>query len=144
MKINTTERVDGSAIWRRLDAATQAKMGELAVEYAVSMMAIESNFYEKAADHDTRNLLERPQEAAANRLIQLLIETIAPDILQDDLITDDGQQLRVAASLGMICQICGCSEFDACHPTCGWAEPNLCTACIGGENVLPFREEKRA
>lgn len=35
-----------------------------------------------------------------------------------------------------ICQICGCSQFDACfdgHATCSWtnAATDLCTACIG-------------
>lgn len=38
------------------------------------------------------------------------------------------------------CRECGCTEEEAClligdeqvESTCGWAEPNLCTACTPG------------
>jgi hypothetical protein len=27
------------------------------------------------------------------------------------------------------CRVCGCTEVDACHPPCSWAEEDLCTTC---------------
>lgn len=29
------------------------------------------------------------------------------------------------------CRTCGCTENRACLPPCGWAGPDLCTACKG-------------
>jgi hypothetical protein len=29
------------------------------------------------------------------------------------------------------CRQCGCTELHACPGGCGWAEPDLCTACAG-------------
>jgi hypothetical protein len=27
------------------------------------------------------------------------------------------------------CRVCGCTESDACYPTCSWREPDLCSKC---------------
>lgn len=27
------------------------------------------------------------------------------------------------------CRMCGCSELEACAPTCAWAQPDLCDSC---------------
>lgn len=27
------------------------------------------------------------------------------------------------------CRVCGCTEFNACPPTCSWREPDLCSTC---------------
>lgn len=45
---------------------------------------------------------------------------------------------RRAAMVGdRVCRNCGCGEFDPClsdaGDACGWAEPDLCTACVPGE-----------
>lgn len=34
---------------------------------------------------------------------------------------------------GPACRVCGCSEFDPCEGGCGWADPTLCTECVGSE-----------
>lgn len=31
---------------------------------------------------------------------------------------------------GPHCQICGCSEFNACPGGCVWATPTLCSRCV--------------
>lgn len=42
---------------------------------------------------------------------------------------------------GLVCRKCGCTEWDACvsdlGEACGWAEPELCTACSLGEHLGP-------
>lgn len=39
-----------------------------------------------------------------------------------------------AKARGMVparqCRECGCTELNACHGGCAWAEEDLCTACV--------------
>ncbi len=52
-----------------------------------------------------------------------------------------------------ICRACGCTEDDACLEAvwldapifCGWAEPDLCTACKNGGKLRgPVRDHRVA
>ncbi|HWV38573.1 MAG TPA: hypothetical protein VN033_08840 [Vulgatibacter sp.] len=45
---------------------------------------------------------------------------------------------------GPVCRVCGCSEFDPCEGGCGWADPTLCTECVGKEpeTAAPPEEAK--
>jgi len=38
----------------------------------------------------------------------------------------------VEPHLGMACEVCGCTELDACPGGCGWAADHLCTSCATG------------
>lgn len=45
------------------------------------------------------------------------------------------------ADMGLVCRRCGCAEWDACvneaGEPCGWAEPELCSACALGDHLGP-------
>ncbi len=49
-------------------------------------------------------------------------------------------QARLIDRAPRVCEVCGCSEQDACVEQhggpCGWAEPARCSACVG--KPLPF------
>lgn len=42
------------------------------------------------------------------------------------------------------CRLCGCTEFNACPGSCSWVGPDLCSACVFGDNVLDTGNADRA
>ena len=55
--------------------------------------------------------------------------------LSDDCFSRD-QVPGIPASLGQVCRVCGCSDYDACwdvviEEPCGWVEEDLCSRCAG-------------
>lgn len=36
-----------------------------------------------------------------------------------------------------VCRVCGCSNEDACEGGCHWVEEDLCSACVGKEEMCP-------
>lgn len=62
---------------------------------------------------------------------------------QVDLVCRVGERdlvlLSLIVGIPRFCRVCGCTEDDACigenGVTCGWAEDDLCTACVGKESV---------
>lgn len=38
------------------------------------------------------------------------------------------------------CRVCGCSENDACPPTCAWVEPDLCSSCASPKLVVDNKQ----
>lgn len=36
---------------------------------------------------------------------------------------------QAQAAAPVACRECGCTDLEACFPTCSWVEPNLCSSC---------------
>lgn len=47
----------------------------------------------------------------------------------------DDDALMEFLSVGGVCRTCGCTDDHACPGGCAWAEPGLCTECVGFEPV---------
>lgn len=47
-------------------------------------------------------------------------------------VTEDADRL-VDDWDGGECRVCGCTQNDPCEPPCGWAEDDLCSACVDVE-----------
>lgn len=43
----------------------------------------------------------------------------------------------MAPHLGQACNVCGCTELDACKGGCSWAAPSLCSTCAGDHPAAP-------
>lgn len=126
--MNVTNRFDGAAEWTKLTPETQAEIGVTALELLAAWWAQEC-----ASDpEDGSDLLLRAADAAdfllVNRLRELMVDAVPHKALNDA----DGEPL-LPSLLGPVCRNCGCSQHDACWPSCGWAETDLCTACHGKE-----------
>ena len=119
-----TTRFDGAAAWAKLTPAQQAEIGAIALEYIVNWHGLDS-----AASY---SMAEKAFGAADSLLGDMLMEVVTTAI--GDAVpapSDDGLPVPIPSLLGPICRVCGCSEHDACDGGCAWAEPDLCTACVG-------------
>jgi len=120
-------RFDGAAAWAALTPAQQAEIGAIALELIVNQHGEDaySIGFEPTAE-------KRPFQAANPLLNDMLMSAIS-DALAEAVpaLIDDTLPIPVPSLLGPVCRACGCSEQDACDVGCGWAEPELCTACKG-------------
>lgn len=53
-----------------------------------------------------------------------LVRATRKIVIQAAIALDQAQAASPAA-----CRECGCTDTEACFPTCSWVEPNLCSAC---------------
>lgn len=116
--------INGAELWAGLDAETQARIGALAIELTwASAICVSSN---KATYVESR-----PFDAAytllINQIEQDLLGTILPDV------EGEPGTLPLPSLLGPVCRQCGCSQLDGCDEGCGWAEIDLCSACMDKE-----------
>jgi hypothetical protein len=54
-------------------------------------------------------------------------------------------QMSAQHDPGDICEVCGCTEFDACRtPTgpCFWVSKGLCSACASDEDLALFAQQQ--
>ncbi len=55
-------------------------------------------------------------------------DLVAPT--EDDL-NQIGELLDLAGdAIARRCRVCGCTDDNACYPTCSWSEPDLCSLCV--------------
>lgn len=119
-------RFQGSVVWAGLHPDHQAEIGAIALELISAWWC-----QEQAADPYAGNdPLLRAAEAADHLLINELRQAVVDAVPMSDL-NDAGGQPMLPSRLGPVCRACGCSQEDACAEGCGWAEDDLCTACVG-------------
>jgi hypothetical protein len=56
--------------------------------------------------------------------------------LYNDGYAEGRKDLAEEYGIALACRVCGCTEDHACETDegpCAWAEPGLCTACVGKE-----------
>lgn len=125
---SSPERFDGAAAWATLTPEQQAEIGAIALEYM--MAAVGCVAY---CDVDGFHLLARPFETAEPLLLSQLHEAMhramAATVPALSVSDDEVAFVPIPSRLGPVCRACACSEFDPCPEGCGWAEPDLCTAC---------------
>lgn len=122
----TLQRFIGRDAWAQLDPGTRDNIGAIVLELVVNRNGHDANY---GNGHLTLQL--RPFEAADSLLEDMLmdhVQTALKDLVA--AIHDDSLPIPVPSLLGAVCRKCGCSEHDACEAGCGWAEPDLCTACV--------------
>lgn len=110
------DRFDAAAAWDRLPESIRRRIGEMALTLALSDLAVRLD--------DGSGTGTRPYQAAA----MAALTGIAVE-LPRDLFGPPGATLPLPGNIGPICRGCGCSQHDACPPTCSWVEPDLCSAC---------------
>jgi hypothetical protein len=123
-------RFDGAEAWSKLSPEQQAEIGAITLELAVAQHGIDRHIGQ------TTNNDGRPFDAAEPLLFHALQDSVTtalgsidPDLFDDDL--EAPPLVPIPSLLGAVCRICRCSEHDPCDEGCGWAEPDLCTACVG-------------
>jgi len=126
---SSIDRFDGISAWPKLPAEQQLEIGAIALELVVAWFAEELASVPGADDR-----ILRAADAADMLLLDQLRRAVT-DALPADVIGEHATA-RIPSLLGQVCKGCGCSECDACEGGCGWAEPDLCTACY--DKVEPW------
>lgn len=125
MKLDLSKRFDGGATWATLPAEKQERIGAIALELLAAWWA-----QEQAADrYNGSDPMLRAANAADILLIEELREAMVDAVPREALEDAEGNPF-IPSLLGPVCRVCGCSQEDGCAIGCGWAEPDLCTACI--------------
>ncbi|MFE1598235.1 hypothetical protein [Methylobacterium sp. ID0610] len=119
-------RFDGAEIWPTLSRQEQAEIGAIAIE-----MVAAARLSRRVYEDQLGPVLERAAEAAEGLLAHLLDGAVADALPDGALEANDGVTPRIPSLLGGVCRTCGCTQNDACPDGCGWAGPDLCTACVG-------------
>lgn len=120
-----SKRFNGREAFAGLTEDQRAEIGGIALELVVTWNGQEAYCEGPIVDKC------RPFEAADPVLLDMLHEAVnlsIPDVIS-------AEPLPVPSLLGGVCRRCGCSEEDACFPSCGWAEHDLCTACAGASEL---------
>ena len=120
--MNVTDRFDGAKAWANLSVEMQTAIGATALELVCAWNAQEQGF------GDDCHALSRAADHADAALIEHLQGLFDQAVFSADL--EIGDQARLPSFIGPICRECGCSQNDACFPSCSWVEPDLCSACI--------------
>lgn len=111
-----TKRFDGTAAFSELPPEVQVEIGGLALELVLAWIgqdAYENEEWTRPFHTGEPLLLDQLQSAAEDTLKEILEQDILP----------------VPSRLGQVCEICGCSDEDACEQGCSWISPTLCSAC---------------
>jgi hypothetical protein len=111
-----TKRFDGTAAFSELLPEVQVEIGGLALEIVLAWNgqdAYENEEWTRPFHTGEPLLLDQLQSAAEDSLKDILNQGILP----------------VPSRLGQVCEICGCSDEDACQQGCSWISPTLCSAC---------------
>lgn len=114
------DRFDGSKAWAELTPNEQAAVGAAALELLVAWTG-----YSFAEDQVRVRAYEASESVITGKLY-----AAAGRVLPDDDV-----EPPVPALLGQLCRQCGCSQLDACWPSCSWAKEDLCSACAEREQV---------
>lgn len=122
----TFERFDGAAAWADLSADQQEIIGALALDLLCAQHAVD-------VETDRTPLEQTPHARAAAAAEHVALATLLNFQVRSlpDLFEAPDESVRIPLIVGPICRECGCTEQDACPEGCGWAEPDLCTACVG-------------
>ena len=128
-QFESLERFDGAAAWATLTPDQQAEIGAIALEYVVNTYGEDAYFAYVDPDPEVR-----PFVAARSLLMDELMRAVA-DAIGDTVpaLVDDELEVPIPSLLGPVCRVCRCSQEDGCPEGCGWAEPDLCTACKAAE-----------
>lgn len=131
MKGNQARRYDarihrfhGAEAWPLISRDAQAAIGAIALELVSAWWA-----QEQGAVPDMPDKYLRAGEAAEPSLLEALRETVTLALTTARLDGPDGYP-RIPSILGEVCNVCGCSQHDACQGGCAWAGDHLCTACV--------------
>ncbi|MGY2051916.1 hypothetical protein [Methylobacterium sp. JK268] len=117
-------RISGAEIWSTLSRQEQADVGAIVVEL-VAARRLEQRVYEDQLDF----VVGRAADAALRLLNYMLDAAVGEAFVDGALEAEDGVTPRIPSLLGGVCRTCGCTQDDACPGGCGWAGPDLCTAC---------------
>lgn len=123
------ERFDGAAHWAKLPQEAKDEIGAIALELVVAWHCQDRAYEDFPREVPGGAILHRAADAADQLLIDQLRSAFVDNIEEAELNSEDGKP-RIPALLGPICRSCGCSQLDACRPSCSWAEPDLCSACV--------------
>ncbi|SFT27199.1 hypothetical protein [Methylobacterium sp. yr668] len=118
-----TAPFDGRIAWATLTSASQARIGAAALEKAVAQAIFERDYGKGPAG--------RAAEAALE-IADLELQLVAIGQMDERLWVEAEFRetaYRIPSALGLVCHGCGCSEHDACEPSCGWVSETRCTAC---------------
>jgi hypothetical protein len=118
-------RFDGAAMWASLTSQQQAEIGAIALEFIVNANGEDAYFTGLEAKPEAR-----PFIAGQRLLIDKLMIAVQDAIIEKvPALGDDALPVPIPSLLGAVCRQCGCTQEDACKDGCGWAEPDLCSAC---------------
>ena len=129
-------RFDGATLWATLSQDVQAQIGAAALELTCGYL-VQDEVHARMVDGSLDQ--GKPWDRAADhfadlcvlgdRLDIVVLETASLGALLRDA---DGRPL-LPLGFGRICRGCGCSQDDACEPSCSWVEDDLCSVCGGVE-----------
>ena len=119
-------RFDGIRTWAMLPAQGRDAIGAIALEFAAALALTER----EPAPGATPDLAARDRRIAreAEARLRGWLREGCDLFLPEAFVAADGAP-RIPTLLGGVCRVCGCSQEDACPSGCGWAGPDLCTAC---------------
>lgn len=120
-------RFDGEAAWAALPPDDQARIGALALETVANL-----SLMIRVDEDGLPEPFARVAAAAGIELGRELQAAVTEALPEDAFVGPDGRTPRIPAFLGGVCRACGCSQNDACDEGCGWADEDLCTACVLG------------
>lgn len=106
------------AFGRASPPEAQARIGAVALELGVA----------STISHVSRNdaLTRAAEEAARIAAGRLNEEVYAETSL---FLHDDTSRFHLPSCVGLVCQRCGCSQYDPWDPGRVWHDPVTCTAC---------------
>jgi hypothetical protein len=123
-------RFDGAAVWATLDPEHQAAIGAAALEL-VALWALQDRVFEDGPQLDPR-VVRVEDSIIEDEFIGELQSQVIDAYPQDGRWeAADGVTPLIPSGVGQICRECGCTQYDACVPPCGWVEPDLCSTCKG-------------
>jgi hypothetical protein len=136
-------RFDGLAAWPKLSPEEQAEIGALALELVVASRGMDVAYCSGLEETP----VARPFLSAATFLNDRLEDAVGDaiagavpafdDALSDAIAStvlahpDHACRMPLPSLIGPVCRSCGCYHEDPCDEGCGWAEEDLCTACVG-------------
>ena len=127
-------RFDGLAAWPKLSPEEQAEIGALALELVVASRGMDVAYCSGLEETP----VARPFLSAATFINDKLEDAVGDAIVGAVPAFDDALSDAIASAAlahhdhaRRICRSCGCYHEDPCEGGCGWAEEDLCTACVG-------------
>ena len=128
-------RFDGAALWATLPADSQAKIGAAALELTCGFLVqdeVHTRMVEGSLDH------EKTWDRAADQFADLSalndqLDIAVREAASQGAFQDEAGTPLLPLGFGRICRGCGCSQEDACDPSCSWVEDDLCSVCGGVE-----------
>lgn len=142
-------RFDAEARFHLLEDREKALIGEWAMALVMSLMARAA--LTMGTGRNAPPAFE-PLHRAHGAAIALLMQGPGFETIADIALRRAPDPTAVTTLLGRVCRECGCTEFDACYPSCAWAEEpadgpgpsdqvrgrsgasldGLCTTCAAG------------